>query len=102
MKRKCWKELIDAIDNNMNSKTLWNTIKIISGGKPSKDNMHLLNNRTLSQQFMNLNFPQITDTINYSPKLGNFIKIDHIEIIKTIKSKKDHSTPGIDKLSFFI
>lgn len=101
-KRKTWKELIDSIDGNMNSKTLWNTIKMVGGGRPSKNNIHLLNNKVISQQFMNINFPPITETVNYTPKNGNIIKIDYREILKIIKSKKDHSTPGIDNLSFFI
>lgn len=101
-KRKCWKELIDSIDGNMNTKTLWNTVKMISGGRPAKNNLNLLNNKPLAHQFMNLNFPTITDSINFSPGPINTVKIDHLEIIKIINSKKDHSTPGIDNLSFFI
>lgn len=101
-KRKSWKKMIDSIDNTMDNKTLWNTVRIVSGGRPAKNNLNLLNNNSLSQQFMNLNFPPITDRITFTQKPGKEIEVNYTEISKIIKSKKDHSTPGIDKLSFFI
>lgn len=102
-KRKCWKELINSINPDMTQKELWNTVKMIGGGRPSKNNIILLNDQHLATQFMNQNFPTIVNEINYTPlPTQNYIKINFKDIRQTIYSKKDHSTPGPDLLSFYI
>lgn len=102
-KRKSWKDLINSINPDMTQKELWNTVKMIGGGRPSKNNLILLNDQQIATQFMNLYFPTISSEISYIPSTTQqHIKIDFRDIRQIIYSKKDHSTPGPDLLSFYI
>lgn len=76
---------------------------MIAGGRPSKNNTILLNDQQLATQFMNQNFPIITEEIGYLPvSTQKHVKIDFRDIQQIIYSKKDHSTPGPDLLSFYM
>lgn len=101
--KKSWNDLIETINPEMDQKTLWNTVRRISGGFPSKNNIHLLNDGKLADTFMNLNFPEILTDLKYTPKQTNEkITIEYIQVHKLIHSKKDTSSPGLDEISFQI
>lgn len=101
-KRKSYRELTDSLTPDMNIKELWTTVKMISGGFPKKNNIKLLNDKNLASEFMNLNFPNKTTDIKYSPTntMGKH-KITLREIQNIINSKKDTSAPGPDNISYY-
>lgn len=101
--RNDWNKLIESINPDMKCKELWNIVKRISGGFPSKNNIHLLNDETLALKFVDNNFPEIDQTLKYNITLTEFNpNITCAELNKIIHSKKDTSAPGIDGLSFQI
>lgn len=102
-KRKSFKNLIDDITPNLPPKVLWNTVRMLSGSFSKKDNLVLMNNEKLAQQFMDINFPP-TETIKYTPKTRSTtsIHITTIDFLNILKTKKDSSAPGNDSISYYI
>lgn len=102
-KRKSFQDLTDTLTPDLNIKQLWSTVKLISGGFPSKNNLRLMNDRELADKFMDLNFPSITSDIQYKVnKTPSPLTITPNELINTIRSKKDSSAPGHDNISYYI
>lgn len=102
-KRKCFHQLTDTLTPELNIKQLWSTVKLISGGFNKKQNVILLNDVNLSTQFMNNNFPNITNEVQFSilPTV-NKLSISYNDITNVIKSKKKSSSPGLDNVSYCI
>ena len=101
--RKSWNKLIETINPEMDQRNLWNTVRRISGGFPSKNNIQLLNDAKMSEEFMKVNFPEIITELDFTPiSTEDRITITHNEVLQLIHSKKDHSTPGVDEISFYI
>lgn len=102
-KRKSFHDLTDTLTPNLNIKQLWSTVKIISGGIKQKNSIQLLNNKELATDFMNINFPNITNEIKYQVSNNpNLSKLTIDEVLMTLKSKKDSSAPGPDNISYYI
>lgn len=102
-KRKSFQDLTDTLTPDLNIKQLWTTVKMISGGFPQKNNLQLLNNKELGNKFMDLNFPPITNEIEYDVSNNpNLSSISVTDILNTFKSKKDSSSPGPDNISYYI
>lgn len=87
----------------MDQRNLWNTVRRISGGFPSKNNLVLLNDTNMANSFMNFNFPEIVTDLEFTPTTTDEkIIITYAEVLQLINSKKDHSSPGIDEISFYM
>lgn len=96
-------KLIDSINPSMSTNELWKTVRRVSGGFPSKNNIHILNDYNLANQFMEGNFPIIDKEIEYQIKQPREkIEINCREINDIIRSKKDTSSPGVDENLFFL
>lgn len=102
-KRKSFNQLTDLLTPDLNSKQLWTTVKLISGGFSKKNNLILLNDSNLSSQFMDTNFPNITNQINYNMQSTvNKLTINFNDFLNFIRSKKNTSAPGPDNVSYLI